>query len=87
MVQFLCFHHVELSSYDVLSSFLNSENMAIKKNRKNSLCHRAFVLLEEEVFVDETKRNQVKFEVFHLLTSATEKNAGKGDRIHGGEEG
>lgn len=37
--------------------------------------------------MDETKRNQVKFEVFHLLTSATEKNAGKGDRIHGGEEG
>ena len=37
--------------------------------------------------MEETKRNQVKFEVFRLLIHATEKNAGKGDWIHVGEEG
>lgn len=65
----------------MLCTILNFENMAINKTDK-IICHRAFALVEAGVFVEETKRNQVKYKVCQMLVNVTEKNAaGNGDRI------
>lgn len=72
-----------MSCYDVLCTILNFENMAIDKT-DTLICHRAFVLVGAGVFVEETKRNQVKYKVCQMLVNVTEKNAaGNRDRICG----